>query len=351
MKLPSLKKLAIWTLLPGFVTVLAVGGWLLLAVSNLPEVDFLSDPGATLRVNVPDWQGNYHPFIVGPRNQDWVPLQDIPADLRNAVLSGEDFSFYSHNGFDWYELYATIKRNFREHRFARGASTLTQQLAKNLFLSRDKTLKRKVKELVLTRRMEKTLSKDRILELYLNVVELGDLVYGVGAGALHHFGKRPDELSLRECTFLAAMLPGPKVYDPDRNMDRIMNRSEHLLGVMLKGRMITEDQYLAALVEIPFSGESAVTADNEPDPGSGSGSVVDFTPEMGEGSVPYEEQFPTDLPTGEFDPQAAEGSSPPREDEPIPDAQMRPALSGSAAEDREMLTTQDGIIEIPIKNN
>jgi monofunctional biosynthetic peptidoglycan transglycosylase len=76
----------------------------------------------------------------------------------------------------------------------------TQQLAKNLFLSRDKTVKRKVRELVLARRMEKTLTKDRILELYLNVVELGDMVYGVGAGARHHFGKQPSELSLRECS-------------------------------------------------------------------------------------------------------------------------------------------------------
>ena len=226
----SAKKLILWILITGFMFALGLCGWLLLTISSLPQVDFLADPETTFQLEVPDWQGRYHPFTVGPRNPDWVSLENIPADLKNAVLAGEDFSFYSHNGIDWYELYESFKRNIREHRFARGASTLTQQLAKNLFLSRDKTLKRKVKELILTNRMEKTLTKDRILELYLNVVELGDMVYGVGAGVRHHFGKKPDELSLRECTFLAAMLPGPKVYDPDRKMDRVMNRSDHLLG-------------------------------------------------------------------------------------------------------------------------
>jgi monofunctional biosynthetic peptidoglycan transglycosylase len=113
--------------------------------------------------------------------------------------------------------------------------------------------------------MEKTLTKDRILELYLNVVELGDMVYGVGAGSLYHFGKQPSELSLRESAFLAAMLPGPKVYDPDQHMDRVLNRSDHLLGVMLKGRMITVDQYLAALVEVPIAGEPTDSSDTELD--------------------------------------------------------------------------------------
>jgi len=168
-----------------------VSGWLFLTVARLPQVDFLADTDTSFPLKVPDWQGRYHSFIVGPQNPDWIPLGDIPEDLVNAVLAGEDYSFYSHNGIDWYELYESIKRNFREHRFARGASTLTQQLAKNLFLSRDKTVKRKIKELVLTHRMEKTLTKDRILELYLNVVELGDMVYGVRAGARHHFGKQP----------------------------------------------------------------------------------------------------------------------------------------------------------------
>ena len=315
MKLPSLKKLIFLILLSGFLTVLVVGGWLFLAVSSLPQVDFLSNPGVSLQVNFPDWQGRYHPFTVGPENPDWVPLSNIPQNLRNAVLSGEDFSFYSHKGVDWFELRESLLKDLRERRFSRGASTITQQLAKNLFLSRDKTVKRKVSELVLARRMEKALTKDRILELYLNVIELGDMVHGVGAGARHHFGKQPSELSLRESTFLAAMLPGPKVYDPDQAMDRVMNRSDHLLGVMLKGRMITDGQYLASLIEIPFAGEPSDLVDIEQDPGT----ATDIPPEIEEESTTNEDQITV--------------------------------TSEEGVESGEVFTTQDGIVEIPIEKS
>jgi len=315
MKSPFLKQLAIWILLPCFLIALAVSSWMIFTFTNLPQVGFLSDPDVSFELNVPDWQGGYFPFTVGPENPDWVSLQDIPQDFRNAVLSGEDFSFYSHKGIDWFELRESILKDLRERRLARGASTITQQLAKNLFLSRDKTIKRKVRELVLAWRMEKTLTKDRILELYLNVVELGDMIYGVGAGARHHFGKQPSQLSLRESTFLAAMLPGPKVYDPARRMDRVMNRSDHLLGVMLKGRMITDEQYLAALVEVPLSGQPSHPLDAAPDPN-------------------YVEEI-----------------IPASKDEFKTDEEQVPTATDESGEAKEQFTTQDGIVEIPIQGN
>lgn len=308
----SVKKLTIWTLLSCFLSVLVACGWLFLAVYNLPQVDFLTDPGASFSVNFPDWQGRYLPVTVGPQNADWVPLQEIPRDFQNAVMAGEDFSFYSHKGVDWFELRESLLKDFRERRFVRGASTITQQLAKNLFLSRDKTVKRKVSELVLARRMEKTLTKDRILELYLNVVELGDMVYGVRAGARHHFSKQPLELSLREGAFLAAMLPGPKVYDPDRHRDRVMDRSDHLLGVMLKGRMITEDQYLAALVEVPFAGALSDHVDAEKEPES----VTYFSPDIAGEHVSSDEHATV--------------------------------LMEDGTPDEELFTPSEGIVEIPI---
>jgi monofunctional biosynthetic peptidoglycan transglycosylase len=304
-KTPCLKKTLIFFLLVVCLTVTVAGVWTLVTVQGLPDVRSLSDPEGSFTVDVRDWNGRTAPFTVGPRNPSWVPLEEIPLDLQNAVLAGEDFSFYSHKGVDWFELRKSLLKDLRERRFARGASTITQQLAKNLFLSRDKTVKRKVQELALARRMEKTLTKDRILELYLNVFELGDMVYGVGAGARHHFGKKPHELSLRESAFLAAMLPGPKVYDPGQHMDRVMNRSDHLLGVMLKGRMITDDEYLAALMEIPFSEEPSDPVDTELDPES----VGDMPPEI--------------------------------EEDPV---------SEDVVDDEELFTTQDGIIEIPIKS-
>jgi len=220
---------------------------------SLPDVRYLSDPGVSFQITVHDWEGNNVPFTVGPGNPSWTPLSGIPLHLRNAVLAGEDFSFYSHNGVDWYEVKESFYRNLKLGRYVRGASTITQQLAKNLFLSREKTLTRKIRELILARRFENVLSKDRILELYLNVVELGELVYGIGEGSRYHFGKDTAEISLRESTFLVAMLPGPRVYNPEKNMDRVMNRSDHLLSVMLKGRMISEEEYLAALEEMPFA--------------------------------------------------------------------------------------------------
>jgi hypothetical protein len=143
------------------------------------------------------------------------------------------------------------------------------------------------------------------------------------------------------------MLPGPKVYDPDNNLDRVMNRSDHLLGVMLKGRMITEDEYMEALVEIPLTGQASVSMDTDLDQGS----VEKTSPLPDDKSIPVMKQLPADPVNTEFDPQLSEGSSPPIEDEPIPGVQEIPAISQSAVEDAEMLTTQDGIIEIPIKTN
>ncbi len=243
-------------LLAGFLAALIAGRILLVAASDLPDVGFLSRHDAVIPLTVTDWEGNPDVFYLGPINPSWTPLEQIPPHLRNAVLAGEDFSFYSHRGVDWFEVRQSIIKDIREWRFVRGASTITQQLAKNLFLSREKTLSRKLRELFLARRLEKTLKKDRILELYLNLVELGDGVYGVEEGARHHFGKEPMGLSLRESSMLAAMLPGPKVYDPEHNFNKVLERSDHILRVMLKGRMITDEQYQAALAQAPYPGET-----------------------------------------------------------------------------------------------
>lgn len=223
---------------------------------SLPDVGFLSKQDASLEISVQDWKGRPEPFTVGPANPYWTPSSETPRYLKDAVLAGEDLSFYGHKGIDWFEVKESLKKNFKTRRFARGASTITQQLAKNLFLSREKTLVRKFREILLAWKLEKALKKDRILELYLNIVELGDSIYGIRKGSRFHFNKEPADLSLREATILAAMLPGPKVYDPARYPDRMMNRSDHLLGVMLKGRMIREEEYLEALSEFPFADET-----------------------------------------------------------------------------------------------
>ncbi|TAJ22600.1 MAG: monofunctional biosynthetic peptidoglycan transglycosylase [Nitrospirae bacterium] len=147
-------------------------------------------------------------------NWTWVPLSRISPHVQRAVIAAEDASFYSHEGFDWSSLWGAATRNWEVGRFRRGGSTITQQLAKNLYLSSDKTLLRKAHEALITHEIERRLSKRRILELYLNVVEWGRGVYGIEAAAQHHFGKSALDLTPQEAALLAAILPSPRRYDP-----------------------------------------------------------------------------------------------------------------------------------------
>ncbi len=230
---------------------LAVAAWFGILIATLPSVKGLASPRAGMVITVKDWKGHDHPFIVGPRNPYWTPYGAIPPALKKAVVASEDANFYVHEGVDYEAMREAIRADLQKGRFVRGGSTITQQLAKNLFLTREKTILRKIKELILARRLDDALSKARILELYLNVVELGPMVYGVGHAARYYFDKPVSALTLRECSFLAAMLPGPKVYNPYRKMDRVVNRSSRILRRMVAARMISREEYETALAEVP----------------------------------------------------------------------------------------------------
>jgi monofunctional biosynthetic peptidoglycan transglycosylase len=164
--------------------------------------------------------------------QRWLPLEDIPQDVVNAVIVSEDGTFWSHHGFDWYELKESIGRNIEEGHAARGASTITQQLVKNLFLSPSKNPLRKMKEWVLTWWMEQKLSKSRILEIYLNVIEWGDGVYGIEAASWYHFGKSAELLSKNEAARLAAIIPDPTDHMADSDSQYVTRRSALILDRM-----------------------------------------------------------------------------------------------------------------------
>jgi monofunctional biosynthetic peptidoglycan transglycosylase len=233
------------------VLALVFAAWIAVSILTLPSVAPLAKPGASMTITVKDWHRKDHTFVVGPRNPRWTPYRAIPAALKKAVVASEDANFYSHDGVDYEAIREAIKADWRKGKFVHGGSTITQQLAKNLFLTREKTLIRKVKEIVLARRLDDALSKSRILELYLNVVELGPMVYGVGHAAHYYFGTHPSELTVRECAFLAAMLPGPKVFNPYRRMDRVIRRSDRILRRMVSARMISREEYDAAMAEIP----------------------------------------------------------------------------------------------------
>ena len=205
-----------------------------------------------LTIQVPDWKGKYHPFTVGPKNSYWTPSDSIPPEMKWAVILAEDARFYRHVGIDVKAIKNAIKYDLEKKSFARGASTITQQVAKNLFLTREKSITRKIEEIVIARRMERELSKGRILELYLNVIELGPMVYGIGHGAQFYFGKPASTLTPRECAFLAAMLPGPQVaYNPYKHLTKVLKRSDMILRLMRDKGVLSEAEYLLALAEVP----------------------------------------------------------------------------------------------------
>ncbi len=144
----------------------------------------------------------------------WTPYAAISPALKRAVLVSEDVNFFSHHGFALDEMQSALEDALRDRELPRGASTITQQLAKNLWLSRSRNPLRKAKEAVLTWQLERRLSKRRILELYLNVVEFGPGVYGVGAASQRYFAKPPADLDEREAAQLAAVLPSPSTWRP-----------------------------------------------------------------------------------------------------------------------------------------
>ena len=161
--------------------------------------------------------------------QRWIALSKLPRHVIDAVIVAEDGTFYSHSGIDWFEVQESIQKNVRERRPARGASTITQQLAKNLYLSTSKDPVRKAKELIITLLLEQELSKNRILELYLNVIEWGRGVFGIEAATQTYFGKSASALTLEEALRLAAVIPSPLRHRPDADSPYVMRRKNIVL--------------------------------------------------------------------------------------------------------------------------
>jgi len=164
----------------------------------------------------------------------WVPLADISPHLQKAVIVAEDASFYEHHGFDWEGLQEAVTRNWEQGKLRRGGSTITQQLAKNLYLSSEKKLLRKAREALIAWEIERRVPKTRILELYLNVAEWGHGVFGAEAAARHHFGISAAELTEDEAALLAALLPSPRRNDPLQLTPYLARRQQDILYWMHK---------------------------------------------------------------------------------------------------------------------
>ena len=147
-----------------------------------------------------------------PGSKDYVSLSGISKHVQQAIILTEDSSFFQHDGFDWKSIEENARKNLEKGEYAKGGSTISQQLAKNMFLYKDKTLIRKGLEALITQKIEKTLTKKEILERYLNVVEFGQNIYGVKSAAQFYFNKTPANLNVVESAFLAMVLPNPQKY-------------------------------------------------------------------------------------------------------------------------------------------
>ena len=205
---------------------------------TLPDVRVLAtaNPKTTafmeLRIREAERKGKPMRF-----DQRWVPYSRISPNLRRAVLAAEDSAFWQHDGIDIEQIRVAVKQALERGDVPRGASTITQQLAKNLYLSPSRDPLRKLRELVITRRLEAELSKQRIFEIYLNVVEWGDGVYGAEAAARYHFGVPAAALAPAQAARLAVMLPSPRSYPPGRDTLYLQKRTGTILARMQYARV------------------------------------------------------------------------------------------------------------------
>ena len=207
-------------------------------------------------VYTPD--GKKKTVIGGPGTEGWVPLTRVSRFIPLAIRTTEDPGFPYHRGFLIEAFERSLEQNITAGRFLRGGSTITMQLAKNLWLARDKTLSRKIQEAILTTYLEQRLTKDEIMELYVNVVEFGPDVYGIGKASEHYFSKNPASLTLSQSLFLSSVLPRPKgvQFSPDTKLPKPRMEFIHsMMKLMLERGYIEQEQYDIAIKETPTFGE------------------------------------------------------------------------------------------------
>lgn len=219
---------------------------------SVPDVRWLSkrNPGETSLMKFRRAQASAQKRKIDARWQ-WIPLARISPYLIQAVLISEDDKFFEHEGFDWESIRQALEVNLQKKRIFRGGSTITQQLAKNIFLTPRQTVVRKIREAALAFQLEKHLTKKRILELYLNVIEWGGSVYGAEAAARSHFGVPASDLTLSQSIRLASVLPNPRRFSPLDNRTRRLNRKRHRIAYRIFRRHgISEEEYDRCLKEL-----------------------------------------------------------------------------------------------------
>ena len=197
--------------------------------------------------------GKIEEELTGPGTSSWTDLDRISPFMQVAVLTTEDGAFPHHKGFNHAAIRSSIIANLKARKFLRGASTITMQLAKNLFLLRDKTLSRKLEEVILTDYLEQIFRKDDMMELYLNIIEFGPNLYGVTRAAEHYFGRKPEELNLAECLYLSSIMPSPiknyRIYEKGEVPESWMKHVRQLMEIAERTGKITKAELAEGLTE------------------------------------------------------------------------------------------------------
>lgn len=242
MKLKKIIKFSIITSSIFFLLILiAIMIYISITISSVKNIDlniandkykistFYSDSGNLINYN--------------NHNKYYTKIREIPDYTKEAFLSIEDKDFYNHNGLNYKRIVGATINNIRNKDFSQGASTITQQLIKNKFLTNEKTLNRKIKEAYLSLKLEKNESKDNILESYLNTIYFGNGAYGIGEASIKYFNKATNELDLNESCVLAGLIKSPTYYSPINNLDKCIVRRNLVLSEMLEDNKITEKEY------------------------------------------------------------------------------------------------------------
>jgi hypothetical protein len=251
----------------------------------------------------PEVEAGVSPSIrIGPENPDFVPLAALPEHVVRAVTASEDAGFFAHSGFDFEELRNAFAQGSEAGHVVRGASTITQQLAKNLYLSREKTLVRKAREAMAAVALEAAVPKARLLEIYLNIADWGPGLWGIGPAARHYFAKPAPDLTIREAAFLASIIPNPVRYHGYYSRGELdeawTDRLRVLLLHMAEAGTLTEEQLLEALdAPLRFTQSAPSPLPSPPVGGEGSGSL---------GGLPLPEPPLEPLPADGQDPGGAE---------------------------------------------
>jgi penicillin-binding protein 1A len=251
--LPNLRPLlrSRWTKALGVLValgLLAIGGLWLTVARDLPSVDQLRTYEPPLPTNIRGSDGTPIGSYARERRVE-LSYSEYPPLLVRAFLAAEDKTFFEHHGVDYPGIASAVWDNLHSSGRARGASTITQQVAKNLLVGNERSYSRKLREAILAYRIEDTLTKPQILELYLNQIFLGRNSYGVEAAAHAYFDKELDQLSLAQMAYLAILPKGPANYEPFRNADRALERRNWVLGEMLRNGFITAAQHSEAMAE------------------------------------------------------------------------------------------------------